>query len=140
MVRGKFCGAKGAAQFKKPVQTGTRGSGSPLSLVSYGIKHETDGKMFGITPWRCFFTLYQLNYISRSLQKKNLWGLSTAPLQAEAFHSAVPVPPRLSPAFRPGIQTASPLPRLFGIKTAIELHLTVSIFMFFTKAAKIICV
>ena len=63
-----------------------------------------------------------------------------AELQAEAFHSAVPVPPRLSPAFRPGIQTASPLPRLFGIKTAIELHLTVSIFMFFTKAAKIICV
>ena len=104
MVRGKFCGAKGAAQFKKPVQTGTRGSGSPLSLVSYGIKHETDGKMFGITPWRCFFTLYQLNYISRSLQKKNLWGLSTAPLQAEAFHDAAPVPSRLPPAFRPGIQ------------------------------------
>ena len=33
-----------------------------------------------------------------------------AELQAEAFHGAVPVPPRLLPAFRPGIQSALPSP------------------------------
>ena len=33
-----------------------------------------------------------------------------AELQAEAFHGAVPVPPRLLPAFRPGIQNALPSP------------------------------
>ena len=31
-----------------------------------------------------------------------------AELQAEAFHGTVPVPPRLPPDFRPGIQIASP--------------------------------
>ena len=33
-----------------------------------------------------------------------------AELQAEAFHGAVPVPPRLLPASRPGIQNALPPP------------------------------
>ena len=39
-----------------------------------------------------------------------------AELQAEAFHGAVPVPPRLPSAFRPGIQNPSP-PRPIGSKT-----------------------
>ena len=33
-----------------------------------------------------------------------------AELQAEAFHGAVPVPPRLLPASRPGIQNPPPIP------------------------------
>ena len=43
-----------------------------------------------------------------------------AELQAEAFHGAVPVPPRLLPAFRPDIQNAS-LSRPIGSKTKIYL-------------------
>ena len=41
-----------------------------------------------------------------------------AELQAEAFHGAVPVPPRLLPAFRPDIQNASLL-RPIGSKPII---------------------
>ena len=45
-----------------------------------------------------------------------------AELQAEAFHGPVPVPPRLLPPFRPGIQTASPLTGQIGSKTIIVLR------------------
>ena len=56
-----------------------------------------------------------------------------AELQAEAFHGAVPVPPRLLPAFRPDIQNAS-LSRPIGSKTKIYLsngRFPVSLFTFF---------